>query len=165
MEAIDVCQQCDNRRLVEMGRYHSYESTGSDVEWEEPCPSCSRCDECDGVVGEPTDEHARYIEAFNAGNGVRFNGVWENSTFRAKDLALIERKVKSYMRANNIPGMSIAISRNKKLVFASGYGLADKERGQPVGPAHRFRIASVSKPITAQCLKRAIVRTLRSTAS
>lgn len=98
----------------------------------------------------------RYIEAFNAGNGVRFNGVWENSTFRAKDLALIERKVKSYMRANNIPGMSIAISRNKKLVFASGYGLADKERGQPVGPAHRFRIASVSKPITRVAVARLI---------
>lgn len=98
----------------------------------------------------------RYIEAFNAAGGVRFNGVWENTTFSASDLALIDRKVKRYMADYDIPGMSVAISRNGKLVFASGYGLADKERGEPVGPAHRFRIASVSKPITRVAIARLI---------
>ncbi len=90
----------------------------------------------------------QYIEAFNSSTGVRFNGVWQNTAFKAKDLALIDSKVKAYMQANDIPGLSIAISRNKKLVFAAGYGLADKEKNEPVGPGHRFRIASVSKPIT-----------------
>jgi CubicO group peptidase (beta-lactamase class C family) len=92
---------------------------------------------------EPT-----YIEAFNGGNGVRFNGLWQNSTFRAQDLSLIENKARAYMRANDIPGLSIAIMRNEKLVYAAGFGVADKDSGEPVSPMHRFRVASVSKPIT-----------------
>ncbi|MFZ5634965.1 MAG: serine hydrolase [Pseudomonadota bacterium] len=92
---------------------------------------------------EPT-----YIEAFNGGNGVRFNGVWQNSTFRPQDLALIESKARAYMRANDVPGLSIAIMRNEKLVYAAGFGVADKDSSEPVGPMHRFRIASVSKPFT-----------------
>ena len=45
-------------------------------------------------------------------------------------------------------GLSIAVMRNDKLVYAAGFGVADKESGMPVSPRHRFRIASVSKPIT-----------------
>ncbi len=89
-----------------------------------------------------------YIQAFNSANGVRFNGTWVNTTFKANDLDLIEKKVRAYMQANDVPGLSIAISKNEKLVYAAGFGSSDQEKGEPVGPAHRFRIASVSKPIT-----------------
>lgn len=89
-----------------------------------------------------------YVEAFNGANGIRFNTIWRNTTFAAKDLALIERKARAYMRANDVPGLSIAIMRNEKLVYAAGFGVADKDSGMPVSPRHRFRIASVSKPIT-----------------
>lgn len=98
----------------------------------------------------------RYIEAFNSAGGVRFNGVWENTTFKAQDLALIENKVRAYMKANNLPGMSIAISKDKRLVYAAGFGSADTGTHEPVGPAHRFRIASVSKPVTVVAVRRVI---------
>ncbi len=107
----------------------------------------------------------RYIDGFNATGGVRFNGVWENTTFKPQDLALIDTKVRAYMKANAIPGLSLAISRNKKLVFAAGYGLADKEKGEPVSPAHRFRIASVSKPITHVAVMRLVNGTSLDTGS
>jgi hypothetical protein len=89
-----------------------------------------------------------YVEAFNGTDGVRFNTIWRNTTFSAKDLALIENKARAYMRANDMPGLSIAIMRDEKLVYAAGFGVADKDSGMPVSPMHRFRIASVSKPIT-----------------
>ncbi|KFN42056.1 serine hydrolase [Arenimonas metalli] len=89
-----------------------------------------------------------YVEAFNGQDGVRFNTIWRNTTFAAKDLKLIEDKARAYMRANDIPGLSIAVMRNDKLVYAAGFGVADKDSGMPVSPRHRFRIASVSKPIT-----------------
>ncbi len=89
-----------------------------------------------------------YVEAFNSSRGVRFNGVWQNSAIAKKDLDLIQNKVRAYMKKKDMPGLSLAISLNNNLVYASGFGLADKEKGEPVGPAHRFRIASVSKPIT-----------------
>lgn len=89
-----------------------------------------------------------YVEAFNGADGVRFNTIWRNTTFSAKDLKLIEDKARAYMRANDMPGLSIAVMRNDKLVYAAGFGVADKDSGMPVSPMHRFRVASVSKPIT-----------------
>jgi CubicO group peptidase (beta-lactamase class C family) len=98
----------------------------------------------------------RYIEAFNGASAVRFNGIWENTTFSAQDLGFIERKARAYLKDNSVPGLSIAISRNGRLVYAAGFGNADVEKGEPVGPMHRFRIASVSKPITHVAVMRVI---------
>jgi len=53
------------------------------------------------------------------------------------------------MQRYNLPGGAVAVSRNGKLVFAKGYGLADRERQLPVRPNSLFRIASISKPFTS----------------
>lgn len=53
------------------------------------------------------------------------------------------------MQANGVPGLSIAITKDEKLVYARGFGLADQAAGVAVNPRHRFRVASVSKPITS----------------
>ena len=43
----------------------------------------------------------------------------------------------------------LAMAMGGRLVLARAYGHADKARKEPLAPRHRFRIASVSKPITA----------------
>ena len=48
-----------------------------------------------------------------------------------------------------IPGGALAVARNGKLVFARGYGYANKATGELVQPDSRFRIASLSKPISS----------------
>jgi CubicO group peptidase (beta-lactamase class C family) len=49
-----------------------------------------------------------------------------------------------------VPGISIALARAEKLVFAAGYGVADAAATPtPVDTDTLFRIASISKPITA----------------
>jgi CubicO group peptidase (beta-lactamase class C family) len=96
------------------------------------------------------------IEAFNSSSGVRFNGIWQNTAFRAQDRALIDRKVRDYMQKNDVPGLSIAIMRNQRLVYAAGFGHADVEDKAPFGPMHRARIASVSKPITRVAIARLV---------
>lgn len=48
-----------------------------------------------------------------------------------------------------LPGAQLAIAVEGRLVFDRGYGFADVEAGEAVRPDHRFRIASVSKTITA----------------
>ena len=53
------------------------------------------------------------------------------------------------MRQFAIPGLSIAIAAAGKPVYAQGYGEADKSAGEKVTPKNLFRIASLSKPITA----------------
>ncbi len=59
----------------------------------------------------------------------------------------IDSAVVSYMKKNQIRGMSLAVVRNDSLLLAKGYGQADQ--GKPVEPGTLFRIASVSKLITA----------------
>lgn len=101
----------------------------------------------------------QYVQAFNSASGVRFNGLWTNTAFKAKDLDFIAGKARAYLKTHDVEGVSIAISRNEKLVYAAGFGKADVEAGEPVGPMHRFRVASVSKPIT----RIAVARLLQDT--
>ncbi|MDQ6707424.1 MAG: serine hydrolase [Acidobacteriota bacterium] len=49
----------------------------------------------------------------------------------------------------NIPGASVAVVRDGHLVFARGYGYADRDQGVAVQPDSLFRIISMSKPITS----------------
>ena len=61
----------------------------------------------------------------------------------------IENQFLAFMQAHNLPGASLAIARNGRLVLARGYGFADAELGQPVLPTSTFRFGSIGKVITA----------------
>ena len=58
------------------------------------------------------------------------------------------------MTEQNIPGLSVAVAVDGKIVWSEGFGFADLENNLKVTPATRFRIASVSKPITAAAMAR-----------
>lgn len=90
-----------------------------------------------------------YINSFASGSAEKFNGVWENTNWKGSDLDLIRDKVQAYMNKHNIPGLSIALTKDGRLVYAAGFGQADQSRGEEVSPDNLFRIASVSKPITS----------------
>jgi N-acyl-D-amino-acid deacylase len=53
------------------------------------------------------------------------------------------------MKKWGIPGGAIAVVKDGRLVLARGYGYSDATTKEPVAPDALFRIASVSKPITA----------------
>lgn len=57
--------------------------------------------------------------------------------------------VQSLMTTFDSPGAQLAVTYNGRLLLARGYGLADREAGEPVRPDSLFRIGSNSKPITA----------------
>ncbi|MAJ29248.1 hypothetical protein CBD41_07490 [bacterium TMED181] len=50
------------------------------------------------------------------------------------------------------PGCTIAAFKNGQLAFAKGYGLANLDHDIPNSPETVFRIASVSKHVTAACM-------------
>ena len=60
-----------------------------------------------------------------------------------------DRIVAPIMRDHDIPGAAVAVVRDGRLIYARGFGVADRESGAPVQPDSLFRIASLSKPITA----------------
>lgn len=53
------------------------------------------------------------------------------------------------MRAYGVPGISIAVVDDGKIVWAKGYGVADISSRRPVTTATLFQAASISKPISA----------------
>ncbi len=68
---------------------------------------------------------------------------------RLPGLEHFDRDMIAFMRQYKIPGASMAIVKNGRLVYARGFGYADIDRKEPVKPTSLFRIASVSKTITA----------------
>jgi N-acyl-D-amino-acid deacylase len=56
----------------------------------------------------------------------------------------------------NIPGGTVAVAKDGRLLFARGYGWADIESSRPVEPDSLFRIASISKPVTAAVVLRLV---------
>ena len=64
----------------------------------------------------------------------------------------------SFIQKHNVPGAAVAVTRHGKLVYARGFGLADVEKKEAVQPQSLFRIASVSKPITAVAILQLVER-------
>jgi len=61
----------------------------------------------------------------------------------------VDREVERFLSRNEMSGASVAIAKDGKMIFAKGYGWADKENRVRIEPYHLFRVASVSKLITA----------------
>jgi len=60
-----------------------------------------------------------------------------------------DRSMAKFMEQHRLPGVSLAVTSGGEVVFAKGYGYADVAMGEKVNPDSLFRIASISKPITA----------------
>jgi CubicO group peptidase (beta-lactamase class C family) len=63
--------------------------------------------------------------------------------------ARIDKAVEAFMAATKAPGLSLAIGVDGKLLFEHGYGVADLENSVAARATTVYRLASVSKPITA----------------
>lgn len=67
----------------------------------------------------------------------------------------VDAAIRSFMDQIGSQGASIAISKDGKLLHVRGYGWSDKARTKPVTPEALFRVASVTKPITAALIRQA----------
>lgn len=68
----------------------------------------------------------------------------------------VDQVMRRFVREHRIPGASLAIMRDGELLYARGFGWADPEAELAVRPASLFRIASISKPITAVAILRLV---------
>lgn len=59
----------------------------------------------------------------------------------------MEEKARSFSAKYHVPGLSVAIAREGRIIYTGAFGVAEKN--QPLTIHHLFRIASVSKPITS----------------
>ena len=63
-----------------------------------------------------------------------------------------DRLMTQFIAEHGLPGAALAVTDQGRLVYARGYGYADISERRPVKPSSLFRIASISKPITAAAI-------------
>ncbi len=63
-----------------------------------------------------------------------------------------DKAVLKLMTRHGIPGASLAIAKDGKLVYAKGFGWANLRDGEAVTPTTMFALGSLSKPITAMAI-------------
>ena len=60
-----------------------------------------------------------------------------------------DRRMGEFMERHEVPGAALAVTDHGRLVYARGFGFGETETKDRVEPTSLFRIASLSKPITA----------------
>lgn len=71
------------------------------------------------------------------------------SSKRRKSIA---EATERFLTQTGVPGLSLAYARAGAMVYVAAFGFADHTGGLKATTVHRFRIASVSKPITATAI-------------
>ena len=64
--------------------------------------------------------------------------------------------LKQVMEKYRVPGVSIAVIKDFAIHWTKGYGVADVTSGAPVTPETMFQAASISKPVSAMGVLRAV---------
>tara|TARA_R110002111_G_scaffold234274_3_gene295303 strand:+ start:22043 stop:24112 length:2070 start_codon:yes stop_codon:yes gene_type:complete len=116
------------------------------------------------------------IDGYRIQNQTYFNTIWQPIETRPgfelpvwktvdeipvsgifqEELLSLDNSIKAFLQEHHPPGAAVAVSYRGRLVYARGFGYADLELKQPVQPESQFRIASISKPITAVAIMKLI---------
>ena len=96
------------------------------------------------------------ISGYGLGLSDYYAALWENNVMKGSDLDIINNDIKAYMDKYSVPGLSLAITKDDRLVFGKGFGLADQASNTIVTPHSLFRIMSISKSLTATAIMQLI---------
>lgn len=96
------------------------------------------------------DRDGFVLPIWKTANDIPVTGIFQ------KELVSLDHSMKDFLKEHHPPGAAVAVSYRGRLVYARGFGYADREQKQPVQPDSQFRIASLSKPITAVAILKLI---------
>lgn len=94
---------------------------------------------CSSRQDEPTDTIPQ----------TRLNNILSNKLSDGTEYHEMDSLIERYLKHWEINGAQLVITRNDSLLYAHGFGFADKEKGIKMEPNMVMRFASVSKLITA----------------
>ena len=101
------------------------------------------CSSCSSDKGEKKDS------IYEAYHRIRLNDTLTNAMSAQPELHAMDSIMQRYLKRWEIHGAQLAISRHDSLLYARGFGYADKDRKIPMEPSYIMRMASVSKLVTA----------------
>jgi serine beta-lactamase-like protein LACTB, mitochondrial len=77
------------------------------------------------------------------------SALGQNQQLSPAKRSQIEAAVASFMASTHVPGLSVAVVENGEYEWGGGFGFADLENNAPASEHTLFRLASISKPLTA----------------
>lgn len=101
------------------------------------------CSSCSSYKGEKKDS------VYEANHRIHLNDTLTNAMSSQPELHAMDSIMQRYLKRWEIHGAQLAISRHDSLLYARGFGYADKDRQIPMEPSYIMRMASVSKLVTA----------------
>ena len=101
------------------------------------CSSCS------------SDKSQEKDSVYEANHRIHLNDTLTNAMSAQPELHAMDSIMQRYLKRWEIHGAQLAISRHDSLLYARGFGYADKDRQIPMEPSYIMRMASVSKLVTA----------------
>jgi CubicO group peptidase (beta-lactamase class C family) len=72
------------------------------------------------------------------------------------DFAGVDLLAQQHLARYGLPGVSLVVAWGDRIVYAQGYGWANRERQVPTSPWLEYRLASVSKTITAAAIMKLV---------
>ena len=78
------------------------------------------------------------VSGYTGRGATRLAGIFENHGFSDTDLATMNGLISDFMSKYNVPGMSLAITKSERLVYARGVGSLDDAGTRPPGSTACF---------------------------
>ena len=101
------------------------------------------CSSCSSYKSQEKDS------IYEASSRKHLNDTLTNALSAQPELHAMDSIMQRYLKRWEIHGAQLAISRHDSLLYARGFGYADKDRKIPMEPSYIMRMASVSKLVTA----------------
>lgn len=70
----------------------------------------------------------------------------------------LETYIKQVMEKFDIPGMNVAVTKGKRIIYIGCFGVRDLNSKEPMKPEYLFHMASVSKPFVATAIMQLVER-------
>lgn len=96
------------------------------------------------------------VSGYAVGSSAEFTTIWEHSAADNPNADATSARVIPFMQKWSVPGLSLAVARWGNVIATRYFGYANPITREIVTSTTRFRIASVSKPITASTIFRLI---------
>jgi CubicO group peptidase (beta-lactamase class C family) len=96
------------------------------------------------------------VSAYENGGGLAYTTIWEDGRPDQASGDAVKGLVHPFMQKWAIPGLACSVARNGSMRTERTFGYANPITREIVTRATRFRIASVSKPITSAAIFRLI---------
>jgi CubicO group peptidase (beta-lactamase class C family) len=82
--------------------------------------------------------------------------IFAQTGIPAGSMSQCDTQMQTFLNNYQIPGATLAIAKNGKLVYMRAFGTANQAGTEATQPYHMFRIASISKPITSLAIMKLI---------